>query len=209
MAKDRTVPPAERDRDSTADLLVRSRSGDRSAEDEIIRRHLPALRRWARGRLPRAARTSQDTEDLVQDTFVHALRRLAAFEPSRTGALQAYLRVAVGNRLKDEMRRLARRPLAEHLEESADRGPTPLEAAVAAETGALYRRALHALRPVDRALVRARVDREWDYATIARAFGKPTPDAARMAVRRAMRRLFVEMRGEGKPATGRRPPNGA
>lgn len=193
MARQRIASRAEPKRDSTAELLTKFRAGDPSAEAEIVGRQLPSLRRWARGRLPRQARAGQDTEDLVQDTLAHALTRLAVFDSSSPGALQAYLRESVRNRVRDEVRRLVRRPPAEPLHEARDRGPTPLELAVAAETDALYQKALSALRPLDRAIVRARIDREWGYGKIARAFGKPSPDAARMAVTRAMRRLLHEM----------------
>lgn len=198
MARQRIVPRADLKRDSTAELLTKFRGGDRSAENEIVGRELPSLRRWARGRLPRHARTGQDTEDIVQDTLAHALTRLAVFDPSSPGALQAYLRESVRNRVRDELRRLARRPPAEPLQDPEDRGPTPLESAVAAETDALYQKGLRALRPLDRAIVRARIDREWGYGKIARAFGKPSPDAARMAVTRAVRRLLQEMRAPGR-----------
>jgi RNA polymerase sigma factor (sigma-70 family) len=199
MTKPRTVvPAAPKSDDSTAELLTRFRTGDSSAEDEIVRRELPALRRWARGRLPRYARGGTDTEDLIQETFAHALTRLTAFYPSHPGALQAYLRVAVQNRVRDQLRRVARRPKAEELQEMSDRGPTPFETALAEETHALYLRGLGSLRPVDQAMLRARIDRQWDYDKIARAFGKSSPDAARMAVTRALRRLLDELQVLGQ-----------
>ena len=62
-----------------------------------------------------------------------------------------------------------------------------------AETEACYRGALKRLRPGDRPLVIAHVEREWTAAQIAKAFGKPSVDAARVAVSRAMQRLVREM----------------
>ncbi len=81
--------------ESTLVLLARVRQGDRDALDQLFSRCLPPLRRWARGRLPAAARGALDTQDLVQDTVLNSLRRLDQFESRHEGALQAYLRQAV------------------------------------------------------------------------------------------------------------------
>src|SRR5262245_280133 len=93
----------------TLELLTRVHSGDAAALERLLARCLPPLRRWAHGRLPRYARDMQDTADLVQDTIVSALRRLGKFEPKHEGALQAYLRQALHNRITDIIRKKARR----------------------------------------------------------------------------------------------------
>src|SRR5918992_234828 len=98
------------DLDSTFQLISRARTGDREAIERLFARHLKPLQRWASGRLPKWARDLADTDDLVQDTLVQTFKRIEAFEPRRVGALQAYLRQAVLNRLRDELRRKARRP---------------------------------------------------------------------------------------------------
>ena len=84
---------------STTDLLRRAREGDAQALDDLIRRHQGPLRRWARGRLPRWTRDLRDTEDLVQETLAQTLRHIKDFEPRHEGALQAYLRQALINRV--------------------------------------------------------------------------------------------------------------
>src|SRR4029453_15716562 len=73
-------------------LLALVRQGDREALERLYSRCLPPLRRWARGRLPAAARGALDTQDLVQDTRVHSLRRLDKFGSRQEGGLQGYLR---------------------------------------------------------------------------------------------------------------------
>jgi RNA polymerase sigma-70 factor (ECF subfamily) len=187
--------PADDDRNTTAELLVKIRDGDRSAENEIIRRNLPGLKRYARGRLPHSARERGDTDDLVQETVLKALPRLGTFESERTGAFQSYLRVSLNNRITDAVRRSIRRPAGDPLVEVPDASPSPPEMIGAAEMEARYRNALKRLRPTDRPLVIAHVEREWDSAKIAKAFGKPSTDAARVAVARAMQRLAREMQG--------------
>ena len=98
------------DSESSARLLQQAKSGDESAVNELLRRYLPRLRRWARGRLSPAARDLVDTDDIVQDTMIATLRNLGQLDFEREGALQAYLRGALNNRLIDAFRRAQRRP---------------------------------------------------------------------------------------------------
>src|SRR5690349_24653258 len=61
---------------STAGLLAMARTGDDGARDQLAARYLPVLRRWAHGRLPARARGLVDTDDLVNETMLHALDRV-------------------------------------------------------------------------------------------------------------------------------------
>jgi RNA polymerase sigma-70 factor, ECF subfamily len=178
----------------TLELVVRARAGDRGAVEAILQRCLPALKRWAHGRLPVVARGAIDTGDLVQDAAMHALRRLDTFEPRHVGAMQAYLRQSVINQIRDEVRRVNRRPMAVELPEDLTSDETsPLDASIEAESYTRYRDALVQLRPRDRELIVARVEVQWSLKDIASRFGLASVDAARMAVSRALRRLRTEM----------------
>src|SRR5688572_27165536 len=73
-------------------------------------RHLAPLRRFVSGRLPRWARDMTDTDDLVQDTLLRTFTKIEEFDVRGIGALQAYLRTAVLNRVRDELRRKGRTP---------------------------------------------------------------------------------------------------
>ena len=163
-----------------------------------MQRYLPRMRRWARGRLPTRARLDVDTDDMVQDALIRTCERLREFEPRGEGALQAFLRQALRNRITDEVRKARRRPVDDGvLEARPDGGPTPLEEAIGAEAMASYERALAALEEGEREAIIARVEMGMPYAEIAAATGKPSADAARMAVSRALVRLAEEMgRGE-------------
>ena len=99
------MPPSDADRESTLSLLERGRAGDQRALDELFARYAPPLRRWASGRLPRWARDLADTPDLVQETLLQTFRNIDGFEHRGEGAFQAYLRQAVMNRIRDELRR--------------------------------------------------------------------------------------------------------
>jgi len=160
------------------------------ATEALLERCLPPLKRWAHGRLPVAARGHLDTEDLVQASAMHLLRRLDAFEPRHVGAMQAYLRQSVINRIRDEVRRIGRQPPPLELpEDHPSDGTSPLEVAIQAEAYERYRQALTKLTPKDRELIVARIEMQWSAGEIGERFGMPTIDAARMAVRRAVRRL--------------------
>jgi RNA polymerase sigma-70 factor (ECF subfamily) len=188
--------PDPRPLSATTDLLQRARRGDQEALNDLFRRQLPPLRRWARGRLPKWTRDLRDTEDLVQETLTQTLRHVDDFEPRHEGALQAYLRQAVMNRIRDEIRRVARHPTPAGLDDEdgfADAAPSPLEEAIGSEAIERYEAALQRLRPEEREVIIARVELQQSYQQIAAAHGKSSPDAARMAVTRALVRLAEEM----------------
>ena len=116
--------------ESTTVLIERARAGDRGARDAVFERYLPRLRRWASGRLPRWARDMADTHDLVQETLLQTFKNIERFEPRGELALQAYLRQAVANRVRDELRRFTRRPGRQPLsDDHPAEAPTPLAAA--------------------------------------------------------------------------------
>lgn len=178
----------------TIELVIRAQAGDRLAVEALLQRCLPALTRWAHGRLPASARGAIDTGDLVQDAVLHTLQRLDVFQPRHVGAMQAYLRQSVINRIRDEVRRVVRHPQAvELLDDHPADSTSPLELAMQAESYDRYRRALGALKPRDREIVVARLEVQWSLAEIARRFRLRTPDAARMAVTRALQRLSAHL----------------
>jgi RNA polymerase sigma-70 factor (ECF subfamily) len=176
-------------------LLERVRAGDAEALNQLMHRYLPRLSRWASGRLPRWARDLSETSDLVQDTLMRAMAHLNTFEARGEGALQAYLRSAVMNRIRDEIRRTRRRPASDPLETAIkDDSQSPLEQAIGRELLDKYDSALDRLDPEAREAVIARLEMGCSYQEIADALGKPSPDAARMTVSRALVRLAQEMR---------------
>jgi len=180
--------------ESTLELVQRAKSGDRQALDRLFARSIPPLRRWASGRLPRWTRDLMDTDDLVQETVVRAVNRIDAFEPRHEGALQAYLRQAVMNRIRDEVRRRMRGPTVTELpDDTPDVNASPLDQAIGHEAVDRYEAALTRLRPEEREAIVARVEMDGTYEQVAQALGKPSPDAARMAVSRALLRLAEEM----------------
>lgn len=185
------APAAE----TTLDLLVRTQRGDRAALEQLIARYLPRLRRWTSGRVPAWARRASDTDDLVQETLIKAFARLGEFDYRGEGALLAYLRQAILNRIRSEIRSARRRPAAEALSEAIEApGLSPLEAAIGADALRDYEAALSRLKAEEREAIVARIELGLTYVELAGVLGKPSPDAARMAVTRAVVRLAEELR---------------
>lgn len=184
---------------STRELIDRARQGDQEAVGQLFARHLRPLQRWASGRLPQWARDFADTDDLVQDALLQTFKRIGDFEPRHVGALQAYLRQAVVNRLRDELRRKGRRPDETDLDEMTltAAGGSPLEAAIGREAVELYERALQQLKPEEREVIVARIEMDYTYEELAQVLGKPTADAARKAAQRALVRLAEAMKRVG------------
>ena len=180
---------------STRELLARFRAGDPDALNVLFAEYVPDLQRWASGRLPMWARDLADTSDLVQDTVLQTFRNLNAFEPQDESSLRAYLRRALMNRIRDEFRRTYRRPDIGPLDDDlVDSGTSPSEAAIGAEAVARYEVALARLTEDERDAVVARVELGLTYPEIARTLERPSADAARMAVGRALVRLAEEMK---------------
>jgi RNA polymerase sigma-70 factor, ECF subfamily len=178
----------------TIELIARARTGDAVAAEALLQRCLPPLKRWAHGRLPSAARGSLDTDDIVQSAALHLLKRLDRFEPQHVGAMQAYLRQSVINRIRDEVRRIGRQPPPIELpDELPSDKSSPLENAIQTEAYERYLTALGKLRPRDRELIVGRIEMQWTFPEIHHRFEFSTIDAARVAVGRAVRRLTASL----------------
>jgi RNA polymerase sigma factor (sigma-70 family) len=175
-------------------LLAKVRRGDSSALAQLLTRYLPRLHQWAHGRLPRWARTDGDTPDLVHDVMVRSMTRLDTVHVQGRDALGAYFRAAVRNRIRDEHRRFARRGRHDPLDDDLlDDTPSPFDRALLAERRARYLTALTQLEPADRDLIVGHVELGYSHAQLGCMTGR-TPNAARMALQRAIARLATQMR---------------
>lgn len=183
--------------ESTMSLVQRAKAGEEAALQLLCARYLPRLHRWASGRLPGYARDLLATDDLVQETLFQTVRRIEEFRSDREGAFQAYLRQVLMNRIRDQIRRPHKMQAMTDAPEIPDRSASPLEILVGEQTLERYEKALERLSPEDREAVVARVEMAGSYKELAEVLGKPSADAARMAVGRALVRLAREMGHEG------------
>jgi RNA polymerase sigma-70 factor (ECF subfamily) len=127
---------------------------------------------------------------LVQETLLRAIEGLDRIEVGPPGQFQAYVRQAVLNRIRDQVRWARRRPGdAEALEEFEDTAPSPLESAIGAEVLDRYEKALEQLTEMERQLIHFRIELDLSYEEVAAVMERGSPDAARMAVQRAVRKL--------------------
>ena len=187
-------PAREGSGTSTHRLLRRVQQGDEQALDSLIDRVTAPLRRWAHRRLPTWVRDGTDTADLVQDALTRAFRHIGHFEPRGPRALQAYLRQCVRNRIVDEVRRAGRRPPTEALDGVDVAAPgSPWGDLIAAQDFERYSRCLGRLDEQERELIVGRLELGYNFRQLALLTGRTSPDAARMALRRALMRLAEEM----------------
>lgn len=193
-ARDARIADQDPEAETTLQLLTAAQAGDADAINRLFARYVPGLRQWATGRLPRYARDLGDTHDLVQETVLHVFKKIERFEYRGEGALKAYLRQSLMNRLRNEIRRARSRPASEALDSGIeDPGRSPVEVSISAEAAQQYEAALARLTPLERELIVARVELGMTYQEVARHLSKPSTDAARMAVVRALVRLSEEM----------------
>jgi RNA polymerase sigma-70 factor (ECF subfamily) len=79
------------------------------------------------------------------------------------------------------------------VDDRPDPAPSPLEHAIGREGIERYEAALQRLKPADREAIVARLELQQSYEEVAVALGKPTANAARVAVTRALARLLREL----------------
>jgi RNA polymerase sigma-70 factor (ECF subfamily) len=184
------IHSSSRDLLVTADLLQEAKGGNPAALDALMSRYLPRLQRWACGRLPPYARSLFDTCDLVQETLLKALQSLEHIESRGPESFQAYVRQAIRNRILDQIRWSSRRagskPVSDDL---VDRGLSPLEKVIGVELFERYEKACSQLREEEQLFLHLRIELELSYEEIAEAMDRPSPEAARMGVQRALRKL--------------------
>jgi RNA polymerase sigma-70 factor, ECF subfamily len=192
------------------EVVDRACQGDKDAQDTVFREYEAPLSRFARARLPAYARGMTDTQDVVQDVFTNTARNLPRLDVREDGALLSYLRRAVQHRIVDEIRRATRRPVPEVLSEECPAPDlSPLERAIRAQNDRRVREALGELSPRDRMVVVLRL-KHHSYEEIGARIGAPTPNAARVAVRRAVVRLTEVLEAAaGAPGAPPRAPVGA
>jgi RNA polymerase sigma-70 factor (ECF subfamily) len=179
---------------SSSELVRMVQEGEERALHVLFERYRPILRRWAAGRLPRMARDLVDTEDMIQEALMGTMRNIHSFVPRHGGAFGAYLRQSLNNRIRDEVRKAKARPNRADLpEDHPDAGASPLEIVIGREAMRRYEAALELLSDTERELVLARIEMGLSFSEIASASQKATPDAARMAVARALLKMAKEM----------------
>ena len=168
--------------------------------ERVLATLVPFFHRWTHGRLPSYARRRMDTGDIVQEAIVGVLRNLGEIHAADPEALAKYLAIAIRNRIADEVRRASHGEVANRISDPADARASPLEEAIDSENHRHYRAALLTLADDDQALLVGRIELGLSFDELALVTKRNSPDAARVATRRAALRLARAM--GRKPAGG-------
>ena len=129
---------------------------------------------------------------------MRAVETIGSFEVKGPGGFEAYVRQSVLNQIRDQVRWANRRAGSEVISENfVDRAPSPLEEAIGADVVRRYEDAMAALSEEERQLLHVRIELDLGYEEIAVMMGRPSVDATRMAIQRALQKLAYTM-GHGK-----------
>lgn len=167
---------------SDDDLVTAWQGGDEMAATELVQRHAPALGRY----LVALGAASSDVEDILQDAFFKAFRRLGSW--TGQGSFRGWLFRIGANVLRDRFRQgkgrtilpLDRHDVAHHADPAAELAASDIEARLAV--------ALGRLPPMQRAVFLLRAQQGMSYAEVADAAGTTT-GAARVHYHHAVRQL--------------------
>ncbi len=135
----------------------------------------------------------------MQVTLIRALDHVEGFEPRHEGAFLSYMRRILLNQIRDEVRRVARRPERAVLDDNLPAlGRSPLEDAIGRESVERYEAVLDQLTKEQREAVVLRLELGFTYQQVADALGHGSPNAARMMVARALVRMSERMGEHGR-----------
>jgi len=176
--------PARDDAVSDADLIRGWReSGDETCASELVRRHGAALARFLQG----AGAWDEHLEDVVQETFFRAFRRIESFRGGAT--FRTWLLTIGSNVLKDTWRKRKRRPVVSIEDRDiVDEGSTADGDASARDLADRLAAAVKVLPPMQRDVFLMRAQQGMDYAEIAKGLGTSV-GAARVHYHHAVRRV--------------------
>src|SRR3989442_4436815 len=165
-----------------AELIEAWRRGDEAAAAELMRRHAHAVTRYLS-----AAGAGDEIEDLVQETFFRAFRRIDGY---RGGASFRTWVIAIGsNALKDAHRRTRRRPVVPlEAEEIADERSDPHAELVGRDLEQRVQSCVQRLPRMQRDVFLLRAQQGMEYNDIAAALDT-TIGAARVHFHHALKRL--------------------
>lgn len=177
----------------TVRLLEAARNGDQRAFDLLYRRYQLRLTTWAHGRLCDAARSKNETGDLVLNSFLSAFQKVETFEYRRDNAFLGYLYRILYHEVATANRNAKRAPKVVPLEEGIVDGKVRADDQfVENERWERYEAALATL-PLDvQGLIRMR-EMGLTFVQMGLEMGKD-PNTVRMAVTRALVKLSRAIR---------------
>lgn len=188
--------------DQTADDWKRWKSGDMSAPNRMVERHIPDLEayfQWALG-YPREVRGTKGIGDLVNEVVRRALKKFyqGKFEPRGPGMLWLWLRTIARNTLYEYWRsRKRRKGFGSLPPDIPGNATTPPEALKRKRFWELYEDTLEKLDPKKRCAWLHRYDLKWPWSSVAAQCGFKTDDGARHAAKEALKIIGRELENGG------------
>ncbi len=164
-----------------AGLIAAWNEGDEGAARDLVRRHTPALARFLAG-----AGAQEDLDDLVQETFLRAFRRLASYRGD--ASFRTWLMAIGSNALKDAHRQRSRRVVLSLDGREVVGGADPQAEAERTEAEDRLARAVRRLSRMQRDVFLLRAQQGASYEDIAEAL-QTSVGAARVHYHHAVKRL--------------------
>ncbi len=197
------------------DLIRRAQAGDREALNQLMDRHYGRVHRAVRARLGPRLRSRVDSGDILQQTFLQAVRSFDRFHVQSEGGLVHWLSKIAEAQIRDaadyhlRQRRSVdreqsldqapgtddgRHPLVEAL---ADDAPTPLQELTRDERRRLLEECMDRLPRHFREVLLLRDFEKVSWQEIAVMMGRPSESAARGVHQQAVQELRKMLRRRG------------
>ena len=175
------------------DLLRAARDGDRDAQGLLLETCRRPLLRLARRELNRTLQAKGNPSDMVQDTFLTALREIDGFRGCTPDQLLGWLRLILSHRLSNfcrdfytEKRRVTREAPGQAApagEDARRAAASPSDVAIRRELAERVRRALHRLPRDSFEVVRLRHEANLSFKEIGQLTGRTASAARKVWVR--------------------------
>lgn len=177
-----TMNPVAIPESTDSELVAAWRLGDERAAARLVERHAVALGRY----LAASGAATADVDDLVQDAFFKAFRRLDGWRGD--GSFRGWLFRIGQNVLRDRFRERKGRRFVELDDHDRPDRADPAGELAADETARALESGLRKLGRLQREVFLLRVQQGMEYGEIADALGT-TPGAARVHYHHAVKRL--------------------
>jgi RNA polymerase sigma-70 factor (ECF subfamily) len=192
-----------------ASLISKAVAGDLPAVQKLLLRHRKRLVAYVQSHFPDELRNTLDPQDIVQDTWLRAIRSLSEFKHSTSDPVYRWLVTIARNVIADQLRYVRRlkrkgmrvqtnrgdenRSVVRLLEELALYQRTPSKSAASRELMAALDSAIERLPPDQGQALRLRYLARLDITDIAKKMNR-TAGSISMLCNRALKSLRGEMR---------------
>jgi RNA polymerase sigma-70 factor (ECF subfamily) len=173
--------------ESMNEIIKRAKSGDREAFDMLYELYITPVYRYVLIRLHNV----DDTEDVVQETFMKAYQAIDRYEDEGKGMLPYLFTIARNLLINHTKKKRPETLLPEEMDRHAG-GESASAGAIGSELSFALRKAMEELSLIEREVIELKFFGERSYTEIAVIMEK-REDAIRQHVVRAMRKMRVSM----------------